>query len=165
MTYVILSLGSNKGNRKFYIEEMIRHLKEVIEPPYFFSTLMETEPVDVSEEQEWYLNQIVMGKFDGTAHELLKECEKIEKKLGREEKGKYHPRTADIDILLFGEEKIESADLIIPHPALFSRRFCIEGVLEVLSKAMINGIIREKLFNIYNNMSIVMKNQKIMFYT
>lgn len=161
MYYVVLSLGSNKGNREFYIKEMIKNLKEVIESPYFLSTLMETEPVDVTEKQEWYLNQIIMGRYEGSAYELLRECQNIEIKLGREEKGTYSSRTADIDILLFGEEEIYTKELTIPHHSLFRRRFCIEGTLEVLKEAKIDSGITEKLFNAYNNMPTVIKRQKI----
>ena len=75
------------------------------------SRLMETEPVGLEDTQPFYYNRLVRGGYNGTARELLKQCLAIEKKLGRTRHEKFAPRTADIDILLFGKAVTAEADL------------------------------------------------------
>jgi 2-amino-4-hydroxy-6-hydroxymethyldihydropteridine diphosphokinase len=65
---------------------------------------------------------------------LLHHCQRIEQQMGRTHKGMLKPRTADIDILLYGEEVVSARELVIPHPALLNRRFCLEGLAEVAPK-------------------------------
>jgi 2-amino-4-hydroxy-6-hydroxymethyldihydropteridine diphosphokinase len=83
MVMVFLSLGSNIRSRNRNMEEMLRHLAPVINPPVKKSRWMETEPVEVCDEQEWYLNCVVSGLYAGTAWDLLNECRTIERTLGR----------------------------------------------------------------------------------
>ena len=128
MIHVIVSLGTNLGDRRKYMDGMIAQLKKLLLPPLKLSPLMETEPVDVPDEQEWYYNCIVSGTFNGTARLLLEECREIEKRLGRNNKNTLQERTADIDILLVDNCIIEEKDFTIPHPQILKRRFCIEGI-------------------------------------
>ncbi len=100
-------------------------------PPLMFSSLMETSAVDVQEAQTPYLNRIITGVYNGSPYQLLCECEEIELSLGRRHKGLKKPRTADIDILIYDEVIISSDKLTIPHPAVFGRRFCLEGLNQI----------------------------------
>jgi len=117
----------------------------------------ETEPVEVEEEQPDYLNCVVELECGVPAMELLRYCQGIEAALGRErgEAGEKAPRTADIDVLLFGEETITEPDLRVPHAGV-TRAFNLRGladldadlyiqgrgtVLELLSSAPEGGII------------------------
>jgi len=140
MVPVILSLGSNTGNREDCMAAMEEKLDKLLQGPLMKSRLMETEPVDVVKEQPWYLNRIIKGYYSSTARELLNRCLVIEAELGRERPSPKAPRTADIDILLFGEEIINECGLTVPHPALLRRRFILEGLLEVAPDLCIPGI-------------------------
>jgi len=131
MATVILSLGSNVGNRHFYMKEMLRRIKEIPVTKLILSSLMETEPVGITGKQDLYLNQIVRGFFSGTPQSLFLECQRIEKDLGRTEKGNCAPRTADIDILFFGHDVIKTLNLIVPHPKIRERKFCLEGLKQI----------------------------------
>lgn len=137
---IIFSLGSNMGSRESYIEEMERELEEIIGGSLTKSRLMETEPVGVVENQAWYLNRIVSGKYNGTPCDLLKKTLAAEKKLGRTGKGRLTARTADIDILLFGNVVVNSPELRIPHPGILKRRFCIEGIVDCLGDVFIEPL-------------------------
>ena len=131
MVHAILSLGTNLGNRNKNMDEMVRLLKEILQPPIKLSKLMETEPVGTSDKQRWYLNCIVSGQYNGSARSLLKICRQIEKKLGRKDKNTFQPRTADVDILLVDDCIITASDFIIPHPQILKRRFCMEGITSI----------------------------------
>jgi 2-amino-4-hydroxy-6-hydroxymethyldihydropteridine diphosphokinase len=131
MAIAVLSLGSNLGDRRANLELMWQKLHEVLEPPLTRSRLMETAPVGVQEDQPWYYNCIVSGWYDASPQQLLAACQTIENDLGRERPFPKAPRTADIDILLFGTMIVQTPELIIPHPLLARRRFCLEGLREI----------------------------------
>jgi 2-amino-4-hydroxy-6-hydroxymethyldihydropteridine diphosphokinase len=139
MVTVFLSLGSNAGERRGNMEEMLGRLAAVLTPPIQKSSLMETEPVEVAGRQQWYLNRIVSGSYDKTARDLLLECGRIEQSLGRVREERHGPRTADIDILIFGDAIIDEAALSIPHPGLLRRRFCLEGMRELAPDLTVPG--------------------------
>lgn len=131
MTDVVVCLGCNIGDRAGNMRDMERAVGRLLSPPIAASRLMETEPVGVSGPQPWYYNRLVRGKFDGTPRELLRACLAAEAALGRGRHEKNAPRIADIDIILFGTVQLKEPDLVIPHPRLFDRRFCIEGLREI----------------------------------
>lgn len=142
------------------MREMENSLEAVLTRPILKSAVMETEPVDVSEDQQWYLNKIVSGFFEGTPQELLKYTQSVEIKLGRLSKKKREPRTADIDILIFDEIIVNDADLKIPHPAITQRRFCLEGLYEIMPDQVIAGL-NLPVHELVRQMSLAVRQQKI----
>jgi 2-amino-4-hydroxy-6-hydroxymethyldihydropteridine diphosphokinase len=139
MHEVILSLGTNLGDRENYLYRMEDELQNVLMPPLMISQLMETEPLGTAAGQEWFLNRIVAGRYGSTPYKLLDSCQAIEKRLGRERPHKNAPRTADIDILLFGAVLLNDARLVIPHRHLADRRFCIAGLMELAPDRPVPG--------------------------
>jgi 2-amino-4-hydroxy-6-hydroxymethyldihydropteridine diphosphokinase len=164
MVTVYLSLGSNARARNRNMEGMLRRLQRVIIPPVKISRRMETEPLEVADEQQWYLNCVVSGSYAGSAWDLLHECRTIERKLGRVRTYRHCPRTADIDILLFGDEVIREKTLSIPHPGLLRRRFCLEGVKELFPALMLPGE-GVTVSAYYDAMDASIKEQRINFIT
>jgi 2-amino-4-hydroxy-6-hydroxymethyldihydropteridine diphosphokinase len=133
LTFTALCLGSNLGDRLLHIELMERALRSVlVDGSVQSSRIMETEPVDVGAENPVYLNRIVAGYYRGGAYELLDRCLSIENALGRTRPSPKAPRTVDVDILLFGDAEIsDPPKLIVPHPEIRNRRFCIEGLMDI----------------------------------
>jgi 2-amino-4-hydroxy-6-hydroxymethyldihydropteridine diphosphokinase len=162
MKSVVLSLGSNLGNRQGFIHEMEAELRNVLTPPFKISRLMETEPVGVPDIQPWYLNCIVMAEFGNSPQELLSDCRSIEKKLGRTKKGQLSARTADIDILLFGDDEIITGELVVPHPELTKRRFCLEGLREIAPERSIPGL-NKTVNELFDEMEPSVRNQRVGF--
>ena len=162
MHRVALSLGTNCGDRCRAMDTMLELLGEILTPPFRVSSLMETEPLGVRDIQPWYYNRIVSGGCDGSARHLFDECRQIENRLGRTGKNLCRPRTADIDILLFGSSVINDPDLVIPHPRILERRFCIEGIRS-LEPAMIHPVIQKSFEEVYRNMTETILAQKIHF--
>ena len=162
MRKIYFSLGTNLGNRKFYITEMEKHLKKILFPPFEVSKLMETEPIGVCENQQWFFNRIFVGQYNDSPDTLRGLCQDIEKKLGRTEKNTLKPRTSDIDIIFIENTVISNEKLIIPHNQLLQRRFCIEGMNEI-APDQIHPIENKSFREIYNDMTLEIKKQRIKF--
>jgi 2-amino-4-hydroxy-6-hydroxymethyldihydropteridine diphosphokinase len=139
---------------------MIKGLSSVLASGITSSYLMETEPIGVLGKQNAFYNVIVRGKYNGTALQLLSDCNRIENELGRIRVKRYMPRTADIDILLFGHERINQKHLIVPHPRISYRRFCIQGLFEVAPYWFIPGI-ELPVYKLLKTMQYPVKKQVI----
>jgi 2-amino-4-hydroxy-6-hydroxymethyldihydropteridine diphosphokinase len=134
MKEVFIGVGSNLGDRKRNIKKAIKLLESnkriKIEK---ISSLIETEPQG-GPPQGKYLNGVIKIKTDLTADDLLCFLQEIEKKLKRIRLVKNGPRTIDLDILLYGEEKIDQENLKIPHPRMFEREFVLKPLFEIEPK-------------------------------
>jgi len=131
---VYLSLGSNLGDRQANLRNAIGRLLElgdVLE----VSSYYETEPVDFTD-QPWFLNCAVAVRTELLPNDFLKGIQAIEKSLGRQRTQPKGPRTVDIDILLFGQQTINTPHLQLPHPAMVERRFVLEPLTEIAPEVM-----------------------------
>lgn len=139
MTRSFLSLGSNLGYRLEYLRAAAKALERgpLIEVAGV-STVYETIPVEVDEEQPDYLNCVIEVWYGASAVELLRFCQGVEAALGRTGKGGRLPRTVDIDILLFGEETIEGAYLEVPHRGVL-RAFNLCGIANLAPEVFVPG--------------------------
>jgi len=164
MAKVFLSLGSNKGDRAHYIAAMERRLKSVLLPPVKRSRLMKTEPVGVEGKQRWFYNRVICGGYRNSVRGLLSQCKEIETALGRTHKKKLASRTADVDILFFGNSIITEKDLVVPHPRIRKRRFCLEGLAELAPNYKVPGM-RLTVSQLYSNMTSAVRRQKVAFMT
>ena len=126
-----IGIGSNLGNREKCIEGAIRELKKNKFIKFKrSSSIYETEPVsDIP--QGRFLNGVLEVETRLRPLELLMVLNEIEKALGRRRNEKNAPRTIDLDILYYGDEKISEKDLIIPHPRIKEREFVLKGLKEL----------------------------------
>lgn len=161
MTAVALSLGSNLGDRGENISRMESFLEGFLGGPILKSFLMETEPLGV-EDQNWFFNRIISGFYNREPLDLLSAVEKIEREMGRDRKGLLKPRTADIDILIFGEMVIKTERLTIPHRGVLERRFCLEGLNQIVPDWEFPGS-GKKIRWFFENMDRDIRKQKIRF--
>jgi 2-amino-4-hydroxy-6-hydroxymethyldihydropteridine diphosphokinase len=128
-TLVYLSLGSNIGNREQQLHDAIAKL-EPLGRVVKISNFYETAPVEVTD-QAWFLNCVLSFETEQTPTKLMANLLAIELAMGRERIQKKGPRTIDIDIVLFGNEVVNSPTLMIPHPAMQQRRFVLEPLVEI----------------------------------
>ena len=98
------------------------------------SSLYETEPLEIKE-QPWFLNCAVKLSKEKMPKQLLSGVLDLERQMGRRRLEKKGPRIIDIDILLFGDEIVNTPDLTIPHPAMAERRFVLEPLAEIAGQA------------------------------
>jgi 2-amino-4-hydroxy-6-hydroxymethyldihydropteridine diphosphokinase len=93
------------------------------------SSLYRTAPIDAGGDD--YLNCAVKVDTTLPVRHLLALCHKIEHQFGRERPFRNAPRTLDLDILLYGDQSIDEADLIVPHPRLIERAFALVPLVEI----------------------------------
>ncbi len=124
-TPVLLSLGSNLGDRLTYIESAIELLTakgSVIS--LICSPIYETEPVGYLD-QPPFLNCCVTGVTSHDPLSLYWTLKQIEQHLGRAPRPRWHEREIDLDIILYGNQIIEHSDVVIPHPRALERAFVL----------------------------------------
>lgn len=131
---IYLVLGSNLGDREWYLEQAKAMLAEVLKTDMLCSQILETEAVGF--DGPAFLNQAVCFESDIEPEALLDLCQDIEVRLGRprheavfdSETGQrvYNDRTIDIDILKFNELEIHTDRLDIPHRQIWERTYVQE---------------------------------------
>jgi len=130
LTVVYLGLGSNLGSRSRNLSAARRRLREKGVRILRLSRVMETEPWGVTD-QPRFLNQVLEAGWDGTPRQLLRTAKQVEKEGGRRPARRWGSRVIDVDILLFGDERIHLPDLVIPHPRIAERDFIVASLEEL----------------------------------
>lgn len=125
---VYLGLGSNMGDRQGNLDKALEFLSQRLRMGKV-SSIYDTEPVGDTD-QPRFLNLVCQAytRLEPTA--LLALAKGIESKLGRTGKSGA-PRTIDIDILLYGDQVIETPQLVIPHPKMTERAFVLVPLDEI----------------------------------
>ena len=130
MSRVVLGLGSNVGARSRNLSAARRRLREKGVRIVRQSRVVETEPWGVTD-QPRFLNQVVEAEWSGSPRQLLKAAKAVEREGGRVETKRWGPRAVDVDILLFGDLKLDEPDLVIPHPRIKERPFVLQSLEEL----------------------------------
>jgi 2-amino-4-hydroxy-6-hydroxymethyldihydropteridine diphosphokinase len=136
----VIAIGSNLGDRELNIDSAVAEIAKKIEVTHL-STNFETDPVG-GPDQPKYLNAVLIAESLLAPHELLEYLLEIESRLGRTREVRWGPRTIDLDLIIYGNEIIDSADLVLPHPRAHERRFVLEPWAEIDPEAEIPGIGR-----------------------
>jgi 2-amino-4-hydroxy-6-hydroxymethyldihydropteridine pyrophosphokinase len=138
---VYLSLGTNQGDRRAQIDEALRRLDAALGRPYgALSSIIETPAWGF--EGPDFLNCVVRYRTAKRPETLLRICKRIERAMGRtgtpeyDADGRriYHDRPIDIDILLYGDERVDTPDLQIPHPLMEQRDFVMRPLREIFEQ-------------------------------
>lgn len=130
MTTVYVSLGSNIGDRAANIARAVAALRVRGVPVTQESSLYETEPVEFLD-QAWFLNSAIEVETELSPERLIEVLLEIERAMGRERRLPKGPRLIDMDILLYGEEVLQSPGLAIPHPRMAERKFVLIPLAEI----------------------------------
>lgn len=126
-----LGLGSNLDNPSQQILSAVREIatlhgvKEIA-----LSPLYQTQPVGPQDQPD-YINAVLRIETKLPPLKLLKQCQAIENRHGRVRLVHWGARTLDVDILLYGDQIIDFADLSIPHPELAKRAFVLYPLADV----------------------------------
>jgi 2-amino-4-hydroxy-6-hydroxymethyldihydropteridine diphosphokinase len=94
------------------------------------SSLYRSAPMGYASQPD-FVNAVAALETALSAADLLKELQTIERRHGRERSFANAPRTLDLDLLLFGSERIATQDLVVPHPRMHERAFVLRPLLEV----------------------------------
>jgi 2-amino-4-hydroxy-6-hydroxymethyldihydropteridine diphosphokinase len=132
MITAYLALGSNVGDRAANLRTACAHLERnsavKIEAK---SRIYETQSVESGGPGD-FLNAALRVGTTLTAVQLLHWVQQVETVLGRPQPPRQGPRLMDIDILLFGNEIIDTPELQVPHPRMFYRAFVLRPLCDVL---------------------------------
>jgi 2-amino-4-hydroxy-6-hydroxymethyldihydropteridine diphosphokinase len=142
VTLAYVGLGSNLGDR----EEAIRRAAELIGAQRL-SPIVETDPWGYLD-QPRFLNAVAEVETPLAPRTFLDHLLDVERRLGRERIGpRWGPRTIDLDLLLWGDERISEPGLEVPHPRILERLFVLEplAVLAPQRKIPGNGTVSEAL--------------------
>lgn len=133
---VFIGLGSNLGDRAYYLNEAISALEGPSIKVKATSRIYETEPWG-GIDQPLYWNQVIEIDTSLEPLDLLHICQEIELRLGRERKVHWGPRTIDIDLLIYDNRVNDSEELRLPHPYLEDRAFVIAPLREIAPKLIL----------------------------
>jgi 2-amino-4-hydroxy-6-hydroxymethyldihydropteridine diphosphokinase len=141
---VYLGLGSNIGDK---VANCLLALEEISASDrnhiHAVSSLYKTEPIGY-QEQDWFINcvaEVSTALLPRPFYALLQE---IEKRMGREKTVPMGPRIIDLDILFYGNEVLDEADLIIPHPRLHERGFVLVPLAE-LAPDLLHPVLKKTI--------------------
>jgi 2-amino-4-hydroxy-6-hydroxymethyldihydropteridine diphosphokinase len=121
VTRAFLSLGSNLGDRRQFLEEAVGSLGSSV---VAVSPLYETAPVG-GVEQDSFLNIVVEIDTALGPRELLAVCHRLESAAQRVRTERWGPRTLDVDIVWMDGVTLDDPDLMLPHPRWKDRRFVL----------------------------------------
>lgn len=131
-TLALIGLGGNLGDRKAILDGAVAALSRT--PGVDLrqvSAYHETAPVGGPPDQGAFLNAAARVETTLDPHALHRVLRDIEAQAGRVRRVRWGERTLDLDLLLFGEQIIEAAELVVPHPRMAVRRFVLAPAIEV----------------------------------
>ncbi len=143
MTQCLIALGGNINASEAVFREAMQRLERpglVVEQ---LSRPFVTRPVGSAAGEE-YVNAAAVLESTLTPTLLLKTLHEVEDGFGRERAIHWGPRTLDLDLCLYGDEVIESPSLVVPHPAMWYRRFVLDPAVEVAG-SMRHPILRQTM--------------------
>lgn len=130
MSKISLSLGSNIGDRQKNLHKAISLLEERGVYSVTVSSFYETEPQGYRD-QDYFVNCALIAETDLDPQELLKVTQSVEQDMKRVKLFRWGPRVIDVDILTYDDLKLESEELVIPHPRMLERAFVLIPLAEL----------------------------------
>ena len=138
---VILSLGSNLGDREANLQGAVDALRDTPDVVVVdVSPVYETEPIGGPDESGPYLNIVLLADTTLAVETLLDRAHAVEQAFGRERSVKGAPRTLDVDLITYGKKEISTDELTVPHPRAHERAFVLAPWLDIESDAVLPGV-------------------------
>ncbi len=135
----IVALGSNIGDKAQNIAAAISALTRDGDVAFVSrSRNYRTPPWGVTD-QDWFVNACVAVKTVLAPRALLERCLAVERELGRVRVEKWGPRVIDLDLLVYRDETIADADLILPHPRITERAFVLAPLADIAPDLCLEG--------------------------
>jgi len=136
-TYV--ALGGNMGDVQETFRKALQLLCALTEVSCLATSSFHWNPAVSPIPQADYLNGVCCFYWSKSPFQLLQVLQKIQRDLGQNEKPKEAPRIIDLDLLFFGNEKIQTPDLEVPHPRWQERLFVLEPLSELTTTIEVEG--------------------------
>jgi 2-amino-4-hydroxy-6-hydroxymethyldihydropteridine diphosphokinase len=147
-----VSLGSNLGDRAGYLLLGVRGMLAAGFDVIRLSSIYETQPVEYTN-QPMFLNMVaeLRGRTLPTPEQVLARMLRIEYALGRIRDVHLGPRTLDLDLLLYHDERRSTEFLNLPHPRLHLRRFVLVPLNE-LAPALQHPVLKQTVAELLRNL-------------
>lgn len=113
-------------------------------PSVRFSSVWQTKAMEVTTQAD-FLNAVAVFDTTDSPEFIHGKLQGIERALKKSPPFRFGPRTIDLDILLYGEQIIQTSDLTVPHPKLHQRRFVLEPLIELGGGEMVHPIQQKRL--------------------
>lgn len=137
MSTVFIALGSNiDPERK--LKQAVKALSTAL-GPLRCSAVYRTEPVGYAPQPD-FLNAVCTVETTLAPEEVLSLLRSIEHSLGKDIPFRNGPRAIDMDLLLYDNLSLASADLTLPHPRMHERRFVLEPLCELLDAHLLHPV-------------------------
>lgn len=136
MTEVFLGLGSNLGDREANLRRAVELLPTYGVTVVEQSPVYDTAPVDTPPGSGRFLNAVCRVETSLPPQGLLRAIKGLESALGRLSGPRNAPRSIDIDILLYGDEVIDTPELTVPHPRFATRAFVLRPLSDIAPEAV-----------------------------
>ena len=135
-----VALGSNLGDRLANLRAARKAIVDLARKPALASAIYETDPVDCEPGAAKFLNAALELDFNRDAVELLQTLKRIEMAMGRPaDHARNTSRKIDIDLLYFGNAKIDNEQLKLPHPRMHLRRFVLQPLADIRPELILPG--------------------------
>ena len=139
MTIAYIGLGSNLAEPRSQVESALGELDALPRTRLVArSSLYRTAPVGYAAQPD-FVNAVAAVETGLGAHELLRELQALEAAHERRRSFPDAPRTLDLDLLLFGDERIADRGLVVPHARMHERAFVLAPLVEIAPDAVIPG--------------------------
>ena len=140
-----IGIGANLGDALANVADALVRIADLPSTRLVASSSRyRTAPIDSSGDD--YINAVACIDTSLDAHELLTALQAIELAHGRERPYRNAPRTLDLDVLLYGEQLIDTPGLQVPHPRMLERAFVLVPLLEIAPDANVPGFGRAQQF-------------------
>ncbi|MDR6690002.1 2-amino-4-hydroxy-6-hydroxymethyldihydropteridine diphosphokinase [Microbacterium sp. 1154] len=141
--HAVVALGANLGDRRETLEAAVEELRRLT----LTTDVRVSEPIDTvavtlqgeDEDAPRYLNAVAVLETRLSPEELLASLHRIEARHGRVRRERWGDRTLDLDLIAYGDERIDRDDLVVPHPRAHEREFVLAPWLDVDPDAEIPG--------------------------
>ena len=144
MVTAYVAIGANLGDAVAAVTRAILALDALPTCVVKASGLYKTAPLETLPDQPGggdYINAVVEIKTRLAGHALLQHLQHLESAAGRERPYTNAPRTLDLDLLLYGDGCIDSADLVVPHPRMWQRAFVLVPLHEIAPRLVSNDAL------------------------
>lgn len=131
MKEAYVALGSNLGDPIAQIEQAILSLSQIPQTVLRARSSLYRTPPWGKTDQPAFVNAVVKIETSCSPHALFEYLQAIEKSQKKKKIEKWGPRTIDCDLILYGNEVMESAELTLPHPRMFVRGFVLIPLAEI----------------------------------
>jgi 2-amino-4-hydroxy-6-hydroxymethyldihydropteridine diphosphokinase len=138
----IIALGSNLGDSRQSINQVIPRLQTFSDQPLLRSSLWRTAPVNCPPGSPLFVNAVVafLPRSSETPESLLAALQNLEQKFGRRpRKVLNEPRPLDLDLIAFGTQTRATESLTLPHPRAHERRFVLQPLSEIAPELVLPG--------------------------